>query len=143
VLAKVFACEFNQTGKELGVTHSNICEDLAIKGAVGLFETVDELAIGDVVVFGRSGDPSDPKFAEVAFILATVAEGIIERTSQGFHGLTIDASASRDKARDELEFAIAATSRLKTSFNPHLFPPSRRKGAVSAFMNPSVQLSVV
>lgn len=135
----MFACKFDQSGESLGVADSDVCEHFAIETAFGFFQAVDQLAVRDVVVFRSSRDTSDPEFAEVAFLLTTIAERKVQCAAERFHRLAIDTSASSDKAFNAFQVTVAAAACFKTSFNPHLVPPCAQEGSGIRICDPSVQ----
>src|SRR5690348_8432065 len=67
-----------------GILDREIGEDFAVERDAGGFEAVDQLAVGEAVVAGRSADALNPELAVLALFDAAIALGVPVGAIGGF-----------------------------------------------------------
>lgn len=64
--------------------HGNVGQSFTIQFNPGLFETVHELAVAQIILAGSGINPGNPQGAKVSLAVAAVAVGIYQRLHHGF-----------------------------------------------------------
>ena len=79
----------DQCGERGRITDRDLRQVLAVDLHTGGLEALDQPVVGDVVGTGRSVDPGDPQFAEIALAGAPVAVGVGQRMQLLLFGFAI------------------------------------------------------
>lgn len=73
-----FLGNLDQLGECIGIGDRHVGEDLAVESDPGLFEPVHELGVGQAADAGGRVDAGDPKAADFALLIATIAIDVLQ-----------------------------------------------------------------
>jgi hypothetical protein len=105
-------------GGECGfIGGGQIRQNLAVQFNAGLFQTADELAVGDVRGAAGCPDADDPERPEIALLAPSSDEAVTQRLFDGFLRRAIQLALGEKKARRPLERLFTVSPSLGPSFN--------------------------
>lgn len=109
---------FGDAGKNLRVLGGELGENFAVELDAGLFQLIDEGAVGFVAVLAECGvEPDDPELAEIGLLVAPVGEGVSARAHERFMRVALLLRADAAVALGSFQNILAALLRHHSSFD--------------------------
>src|SRR4051794_26903598 len=110
------AGDFDDLLEGVRVAEREVGQDLPVDADLGLGEGRDQLRVRDANLPGSGVDAGDPQAAEVALPLATVEPGVAPLAMDGLYGRLPELGPTTAEPLRVLANAVAAASRLVTTF---------------------------
>src|SRR5580698_6866250 len=105
-----------QKRKTFRVAHGHVRKNLAVKINTAYLQSVDQLAVAEAVVAGRSSDALNPERPVIALPHTPVAIGITKRAVDRFFRRAVELSLSEEKSLGVLQQLFAFCAAFCTAF---------------------------